>query len=322
VPILFRCPSCGKSLKVSSRHAGRASKCPGCGQALVVPNATHQPEEPPAPPTRRSGRRAVPPDDSRIDWSGPEWPVVRKGLFLVRAAWMLAASLMPLTICCGISLGVLLSNRGSQASESAIAWLIMIMAVELLLVSVLATLGRWYFCRIPPHLQPGTLPRAAAFVTAAAAAVFVLSFLLSVMSRVLINFFRWNGEDTAHTVASGSSVVMLLGLLVLLAAEILFLIPMRQLTDKARMSRAAANLNYQFILLLVLAGLALLDSCMLVTFSAVLDDASDATTALATLLAATFTLLVQGVIETYLILCIVFFGKLIHTIQARIYAAE
>lgn len=37
----FRCPACGRMLRVSGDKAGQSGKCPGCGEVVQIPAAEH-----------------------------------------------------------------------------------------------------------------------------------------------------------------------------------------------------------------------------------------------------------------------------------------
>ena len=64
--IRFKCPDCGKKLKIKEEYAGKQAKCPGCGKALAIPRPVVQPQatdqpaassQPVAPPPTTSGPR-------------------------------------------------------------------------------------------------------------------------------------------------------------------------------------------------------------------------------------------------------------------------
>lgn len=45
MPIVIKCPACGKRLKAPDSAAGRGAKCPACGQAMRLPEPVYNAEE-------------------------------------------------------------------------------------------------------------------------------------------------------------------------------------------------------------------------------------------------------------------------------------
>lgn len=60
--IHFKCPTCGKGIKVGDASAGKDGKCPACAATVHVPNVPVAVAEGP-PPLRHEQRRAVAPDE-------------------------------------------------------------------------------------------------------------------------------------------------------------------------------------------------------------------------------------------------------------------
>jgi serine/threonine protein kinase len=55
-PVLFRCPDCGKNLRIKAESAGKQARCPQCGKAVEVPSAA---TPTPAAAQKRSRARIV-----------------------------------------------------------------------------------------------------------------------------------------------------------------------------------------------------------------------------------------------------------------------
>ncbi len=70
VMIRFLCPTCGHSLRASSKKAGSVSSCPSCNQMVQVPAAVPSSKSATAPVVR-----------SRREGMGPFWALLRLSLW-------------------------------------------------------------------------------------------------------------------------------------------------------------------------------------------------------------------------------------------------
>lgn len=68
-PIKFECETCGKSLKVKARGAGRTIDCPGCGMPTKIPGGRISALAKIQPPAEPDGANELRP---------PSWPPTRQ----------------------------------------------------------------------------------------------------------------------------------------------------------------------------------------------------------------------------------------------------
>ena len=93
--IRFKCPDCGKKLKVGEEHAGKQAKCPGCGNAVMIPPAAVQPQTADQPSTPTSSAPPPPARPEPVRKTPSETPVEyrtsgRRSSFLTGNALVLA----------------------------------------------------------------------------------------------------------------------------------------------------------------------------------------------------------------------------------------
>ncbi len=62
--IHFKCPACGKGIRVSDAGAGKDGKCPACGAPVRVPQSPPATAARGPPPLKRDQRTAIVPDDA------------------------------------------------------------------------------------------------------------------------------------------------------------------------------------------------------------------------------------------------------------------